>query len=147
MSKGELGLFIDRTYKIVRQDLITRFKINNIDLTPEQWVVVSRLRTDGNMFQTDLANHSFRDKPTVSRIIDILVRKKIVSRTVDEKDGRKYLISLTPLGADLVDRAAPVVDESREQGWVNLSEEEYYILVNVLDKIFINYSKGADPQE
>ena len=140
MSRKELGLYIDRTYKIVRQDLINRFKENDIDLTPEQWVVVSRLKWDGDMFQTDLANHSFRDKPTVSRIIDLLVKKEIVVRTPDEKDGRRFLISLTNKGNNLVDSAYPVVQESRDIGWTDLSEEEYDELVRILDKVFSNYS-------
>lgn len=140
MSRKELGLYIDRTYKIVRQDLINRFKENEIDLTPEQWVVVSRLKWDGDMFQTDLANHSFRDKPTVSRIIDLLVKKEIVVRTPDEKDGRRFLISLTRKGNNLVDAAYPVVQESRDIGWTDLSEEEYDELVRILDKVFSNYS-------
>jgi len=139
MSRQELGLYIDRTYKIVRQDLINRFKENDIDLTPEQWVVVSRLKWDGDMFQTDLANHSFRDKPTVSRIIDLLVKKEIVVRTPDEKDGRRFLISLTKKGNKLVNAAYPVVQESRDIGWTDLSEEEYEELVRILDKVFSNY--------
>ena len=141
MHRKELGIYIDRTYKIVRQDLINRFKENDIDLTPEQWVVVSRLRNDGGMFQTELANHSFRDKPTVSRIIDLLVKKKVVTRTPDKKDGRRFMISLTKKGEELVDHALPIVQESRDIGWTNLSEQEYDDLVRILDKVFTNYSE------
>ena len=140
MSRKELGLYIDRTYKVVRKDLITRFNESGIDLTPEQWVVVSKLKAEGEMFQTDLANHSFRDKPTVSRIIDLLARKKIVKRTSDKQDGRRFIISLTAEGEDLVKEALPVVEASREQGWTDLSEDEYQLMVKVLDKIFVNYS-------
>ena len=140
MARKELGLYIDRTYKIVRQDLINRFKENQIDLTPEQWVLVSRLHKEGNLFQTDLASYSFRDKPTVSRIVDLLVKKNIVTRTQDRSDGRKYLISLTQKGEALVGTAIPIVEASREQGWTNLSMEEYDALVQTLDKIFSNYT-------
>jgi len=141
MTRKKLGLYIDRTYKVVRQDLINRFKEREIDLTPEQWVVVSMLNKEGEMFQTDLANHSFRDKPTVSRITDLLVKKNIVIRTPDKEDGRRFLISLTEIGEKLVNKAYPVVQESREKGWTNLSENEYEELVRILDKIFTNYSE------
>ena len=41
--KKEIVVYIDRTYKVVRQDLINRFKSANIDITPEQWVILSQL--------------------------------------------------------------------------------------------------------
>lgn len=144
MAKKELGLYIDRTYKIVRQDLINRFRENGVDLTPEQWVLISRLKQDGDLFQTDLANYSFRDKPTVSRIVDLLVQKEIVTKKQDKMDGRKFLVSLTEKGHELVNTAYPIVESSREKGWTNLSIQEYEDLVRILDKIFTNYSKQDD---
>jgi len=139
MARKELGLYIDRTYKVVRQDLINRFRSKNIDITPEQWVILSRLHTDGPLHQTDLATKSFRDKPTVSRILDLLVKKRLVERSQDELDARKYQVSLTKVGNQLVESALPEVQESREKGWTNLTEEEYETLVRLLDKVFTNY--------
>ena len=136
----ELGFFIDRTYKVVRQDLINRFKIAGVDITPEQWVILAKLG-DKDMYQTELANKSFRDKPTVSRIVDLLVRKNLVERIPDKKDGRKYHVSITTQGKRLIKKATPAVEESRKLGWTNLSEEEYQKLVTILDKVFTNYSE------
>lgn len=138
--KKEIGIYIDRTYKVVRQDLINRFKKAGIDITPEQWVLLSKLER-ATMNQTDLANGSFKDKHTVSRILDLLVKKGFVVREQDPEDGRKYLVSLTPLGTSELEEAKPHVYASRELGWENLSDEEYGLLLMLLDKVFSNYSK------
>lgn len=143
MPRKELGLYIDRTYKIVRQDLINRFRAQKLDITPEQWVLLSRLHAEGELYQTELANKSFRDKPTVSRILDLLVKKKLVERSQDKQDARKYLVNLTHSGEDLVNEAIPHVQESREMGWTNLTEDEYQTLVRLLDKVFTNYELEA----
>lgn len=135
----ELGTYIDRTYKVVRQDLINRFKTAQIDLTPEQWIILLKLHKEEALFQTDLAGKSFKDKPTVSRIVDLLSKKGMVKRTQDEVDGRKFLVSITAQGNELIKRAMPVVQESRKIGWTDLSEDEYNTLVSILDKIFNNY--------
>lgn len=74
--KKEIGVYIDRTYKVVRQDLINRFKKANIDITPEQWVLLNQLEKK-TLSQVDLASESFKDKHTVSRIIDLL-RKRVL---------------------------------------------------------------------
>lgn len=138
----ELGSYIDRTYKVVRQDLINRFKQSGVDITPEQWVILAKL-SEQDMYQTDLANLSFRDKPTVSRIVDLLVKKNLVKRIPDKEDGRKYHVTITKNGLNIADRARPFVEESRKLGWTNLSEDEYHSLIAILDKIFSNYSEKA----
>ncbi|MEQ8904015.1 MarR family winged helix-turn-helix transcriptional regulator [Ekhidna sp.] len=136
----EIGSFIDRTYKVVRQDLINRFKSAKVNITPEQWVILSKLG-EKDMFQTDLASFSFRDKPTVSRIVDLLVQKKLVERVRDKMDGRKHHVRITPKGNNVIRKATPAVEASRKLGWTNLSEKEYETLIATLDKIFANYSE------
>lgn len=138
----ELGSFIDRTYKVVRQDLINRFKKAGVDITPEQWVILAKLN-EQDMYQTDLASMSFRDKPTVSRIVDLLAKKNLVERIPDKEDGRKYHVSITKKGEAMIKKATPSVDESRKVGWTDLTEDEYQSLVATLDKIFTNYSERS----
>lgn len=135
----EIGSFIDRTYKVVRHDLISRFKEKKVNITPEQWVILSKIG-EQDMYQTDLANMSFRDKPTVSRIVDLLVKKKLVERVRDKADGRKYHVRITPKGNNVIRKATPAVEESRKLGWTDLSEQEYETLINILDKVFVNYN-------
>lgn len=138
----ELGSYIDRTYKVVRQDLINRFKNAGVDITPEQWVILAKL-SEKDMYQTELASMSFRDKPTVSRIVDLLEKKNLVQRIPDKDDGRKYHVSITSNGLAVIDKATPAVNESRELGWTNLSDEEYESLIAILDKVFTNYTEKA----
>ncbi len=138
--RKEIGVYIDRTYKVVRQDLINRFNNAGLDITPEQWVILSKLE-QGTNSQTDLANESFKDKPTVSRILDLLVKKGYATRAQDPEDGRRYLVGLTESGRKLVEQAKAHVYASREAGWKNLTEEEYQQLKQLLDKILTNYSR------
>ncbi|MEP0987296.1 MarR family transcriptional regulator [Ekhidna sp.] len=137
----EIGSYIDRTYKVVRKDLINRFKDVGVNITPEQWVILSKL-SEKDMFQTDLANFSFRDKPTVSRIVDLLVQKGLVEKEKDVVDGRKYHVKITDEGKGVIRKATPAVEASRELGWTELSEKEYYTLISILDKVFENYTNG-----
>lgn len=134
----EIGFYIDRTYKVVRQDLINAFKQNNIPITPEQWILLSKL-ADASLYQSELANLSFKDKPTVSRIIDLLVSKNWVERKPDDQDGRRFIISLTEKGRDVLRSAWPLVKASREKAWKNITRDEYDSLVNVLNKVFESY--------
>ena len=139
-SGNEIGVYIDRTYKVVRQDLINRFKRASIDLTPEQWVIISKFETLEEMSQKELGDLSFKDRPTVSRIVDLLVKKDLISRMIDGDDRRKTIIRLTEKGRGIILEAKPYVLASREIGWEGLSEIEYQRLIQILDKIFENYT-------
>lgn len=139
MPSGEIGVYIDRTYKVVRQDLINRFLDAGIKITPEQWVILSKLENK-ELNQTELAGLSFKDHPTVSRILDLLSRKGLVERITDQEDRRRYLVRLTDNGKKIIEKAKPHVYASREKGWDNLSEEEYRQLIALLDKVFTNYT-------
>ena len=137
----EIGSYIDRTYKVVRQDLMNRFKDADVNITPEQWVILSKLG-EKDMFLTDLASFSFRDKPTVSRIVELLEQKGLVEKERDHLDGRKFHVKITNAGEEIIEKATPTVEESRALGWSNLTEEEYTTLISLLDKIFVNYSES-----
>lgn len=138
--KKEIGIYIDRTYKVVRQDLINRFKRAGINITPEQWVLLSKVEHQ-SFSQADLASESFKDKHTVSRILDLLEKKGLVSRKQDPDDGRRYLISLTEKGTEITQLAREHVYASRELGWEELTEQEYNQLRALLDKVFNSYTK------
>ncbi len=137
----EIGIYIDRTYKVVRQDLISRFKEKAINLTPEQWIILWNLHNKSKLTQTEIASLSFKDKPTVSRIIDLLVNKGFVEKVIDKSDKRKYTVNLTSSGNEEIKKALPIVQDSRMIGWKDLSESEYHELIRLLDKIFTNYKE------
>ena len=139
-GKGEIGFYIDRTYKVVRQDLLNQFKAEGIDLTPEQWVVLSRLEEKKKLSQSELGNQTFKDKHTLSRIVDLLCRKKYVKRKVASDDKRKIIVKLTSKGEGIISSAKPTVLKNRERGWSNLSQEEYAQLIQTLDKILESYN-------
>ena len=65
------GIYLDRTLKAVRVDLHRRFKELGVDITPEQWALLSFLYKRDGMSQAELAGSSYKDAPTGSRIIDL----------------------------------------------------------------------------
>ncbi|MEM7493386.1 MAG: MarR family transcriptional regulator [Pseudomonadota bacterium] len=50
----------------------------------------------------DLSTHLSRDKAQMTRHVQMLERKNLLSRKTSEKDGRKILIELTDRGHELV---------------------------------------------
>jgi DNA-binding MarR family transcriptional regulator len=135
------GIYLDRTLKAVRLDMHRRFKEVGIDITPEQWVLLSALYERDGMSQAELAGNSYKDAPTVSRIIDLLDRKKLIQRVRIKEDRRSYQVTITPEGKATVEKALPAVLNARKKGWSGLTAEDHKVFLRIMDQIFQNFGE------
>jgi len=131
---------IDTTIKKIRQQIQKKFDDLKVDLTVDQWVLLDhiyRFENEG-ISQGELAEMTVKDAPTVTRIIDLLVKKGLSERTMSENDRRKFRITLTDAGRNKFDEAYPIVAEVRKKGWGDLNDEDYKLFVRILDSIYVN---------
>lgn len=132
---------IDTTIKKIRNALQKRFNDAGFDLTVDQWVLIDHLFRNPGISQNTLADLTTKDAPTVTRMIDLLCKKELTERRMDEDDRRKFLIFLTPLGVEKYDEVLPAVVDIRRKGWGDLSEEDYQHFVRIMDSIYGNFSE------
>ncbi|MFK7936428.1 MAG: MarR family winged helix-turn-helix transcriptional regulator [Saprospiraceae bacterium] len=135
------GTLIARTSRVIRLSFTQAFREHDLDITPEQWVILDKLYQDNGLSQTELASDSFKNAPTVSRIIDLLCDKKLTERQRFKNDRRRYKIFLTPTGKTLVEKALPIVADLRTQGWQGLSEADYTGFQRIMNQIFKNFAE------
>ena len=131
---------IDTTIKKIRNVLQKRFNEAGFDLTVDQWVLIDHVARNEGISQNTLAELTTKDAPTVTRILDLLVKKDLVERRMSEEDRRKFNIHLKPEGQKTFETVLPVVKEIRRQGWGQLSEEDYGHFVRIMDSIYQNFS-------
>lgn len=131
---------IDTTIKKIRSVLQKRFNQAGFDLTVDQWVLIDHIARNEGISQNELAEVTTKDAPTVTRILDLLVQKKMVERRMSGEDRRKFNIHLLPEGQKIFDEILPIVKEIRRQGWGDLSEEDYTHFVRIMDSIYQNFS-------
>jgi len=132
------GVHLDIALKVIKQDLIKRFRSNGIDLTPEQWTVLYELAENKTVYQRELAENTFKDAPTVSRIIELLVKRGYISRIADRKDRRRFLVSLTEDGRKIYERSAPLLYNARKLGWRGLNDQDFEELNRILNRVTSN---------
>jgi len=138
----QIGYLLERTTRIVKLSFHKAIAKLNLDLTPEQWVIMESLYLKNGQSQKDLANSSFKNAPTISRILDVLGRKKFIERLRFNNDRRRYKIYLTVAGKEIVEQLMPVADDLRNQGWENLTEGDYQEFVRILNQVFANLDKS-----
>lgn len=129
---------IDTTIKKVRYVFQKRLDEAGMDLTVDQWVLLDHVFHYPAISQNVLAEMTAKDNPTVTRILDLLVKKGLVERKMSEEDRRRFNIFLTEAGEMKFHAAFPVVAEVRRMGWANLSDNDFDDLVRILDTIYLN---------
>ncbi|RME98345.1 MAG: MarR family transcriptional regulator [Bacteroidetes bacterium] len=145
-ANKNVGALLDRTLRLIKQRYILTFREAQVDLTPEQWVIIDQLVEHEGLSQTELANGSFKNAPTVSRIIDLLQKKGLLERRPAPNDGRQRQIYLTAAGRALHAELQPRVLQLREMGWQQLSEEDFITLQRILNQVFTNFSEREQEQ-
>ena len=132
------GYFIDRTAKVIKSDINNRFRKLGADVTPEQWLLLNKLNQQNGQSQVELGEGTYKNAPTISRIIDLLCKKEFAERQPYEGDRRKFKIYITQKGRDLVSLTTPEIINARKDGWAGLNHQDYDELMRIINKIFNN---------
>ncbi|MEY2938843.1 MAG: hypothetical protein RL062_1432 [Bacteroidota bacterium] len=105
-------------------------------ITPEQYNILRILRgAKGKaMSLNDISSRMIDRASNTSRLIDKLITKEWVNRTICPKDRRQSEILITQKGLDVLHNLQKPIDEISEQFFI-ISEKECQKLNNVLDEM------------
>lgn len=136
MSQSEpyLGYLIRRLHQQSSAIFAQEIAKAGVDLTPRQFAALSEIRNQGNVDQARLAEFVGCDRATMGGIVERLEKKGLVVRNIDPSDRRARLVSLTPEGGALLDRAEPVVSNLQTRIVSSLNDEEQEALKRLLMK-------------
>ncbi len=132
---------MERAIRQMRMVSQQTFLQAGVDITVEQWVVLYIIHDGQGLSQVEITEFAFKDAPTVTRIIDNLVKKGWVYRQMSSEDRRKFEIYTTNEGKMMVKKLLPMVMAIREQGIVNISESDLRVFKRVLGRLIENFEK------
>ncbi len=138
MQVNEREVFSILTGKIsttINRALLRAFAQEDLNITTEQWTVLSCLWKEDEVTQSHLCDLTRKDKPSMTRLIDNLQRNGIVVRVPHATDRRVNLIHLTQYGSELRVKVTDVVQDVVNKSLENVSENEVAIARTVLNKI------------
>lgn len=86
----------------------------------------------------ELARFTDLDISSISRMLDRLENKGLVTRSRTGKDRRQVIVKITARGRALVKKAVPVAARVAADAWRNVSEQERQTVRNIVSKILGN---------
>jgi DNA-binding MarR family transcriptional regulator len=142
-SEANYGFLIEVTMKKIKQTLQRKFNEIGTDLTVDQWVILDILVVEDGLSQQEIGQICFKDAPTLTRILDLMVRKELIERKTQPTDRRKFEIKLTSKGMNTHTSIAPVVLQLRNDGRMHLSEQDMRDLFRILRQVNANMDSQA----
>ena len=128
---GKISTAINRTF-------LRAFATEGIEITTEQWSVLACLWKKDKVTQQELCDLTSKDKPSMTRLIDKLEKRNLVTRVSDHNDRRTNLIHLTDAGNALKIKATEIVKQVAAKTLDHISGEELNTVRTVLKKIMNN---------
>jgi DNA-binding MarR family transcriptional regulator len=116
------------------------FRENGIELTVEQWSVLVHLWKEDGVSQQDLATKTFRDKPSITRLVDNLERMRLVERKASASDRRINRVFLTDEARQLRDKTMALANQTLLDGLEGVSAADIEVTRRVLTQVYENLS-------
>jgi DNA-binding MarR family transcriptional regulator len=138
-KRGELYSVINgMASTAVARRLQKNFRLAGLEITIEQWSVLYHLWKQDALSQQELCNRTFRDKPSITRLIDNLEKQKLVKRMPSKEDRRINLVCLTEPAKLLQDKTIELANQTMDEALVGVHKNEIEIVKQVFQKVYDN---------
>lgn len=143
--------WVNRLSFLTRKTLSQSFEEEGLFVSAEEWAILLILWSKGEQTPSALADMTFRDRTTITRLIDQMVKKQFVVREHDEKDRRRVLIKASEKGHALKDELIPIAKSMIDTATSGISPQDIETTVKTLSQMTNNLlsreiedkSKGA----
>ncbi|SRR6266700_989610 len=138
-KKGELYSFITgKASTAIARRLQKKFNAADLNLTIEQWSVLYHLWKQDGISQQELCSATFRDKPSITRLVDNLEKLQLVKRVASDSDRRMNLIFLTKQAQKLHEQTMELAQETLLEALEGVPSDRIDVCKEVLQIVYDN---------
>ncbi|MEI6086453.1 MAG: MarR family transcriptional regulator [Bacteroidota bacterium] len=138
-KRGELYSVINgMASTAVARRLQKNFRNAGLEITIEQWSILYHLWKEDCLSQQELCNRTFRDKPSITRLIDNLEKQAMVIRMPSKSDRRINLVCLTDAAKQIQNLTIDLANQTMSEALVDVKREDIEIVKTVFQKVYDN---------
>lgn len=126
----------------INRKMYRNFRKEGLDITPEQWTVLSFLWKEDGVTQQKLCDATFKDKPSMTRLIDNLVKQNLVYRNTAPNDRRSNLVFLTEEGKAIRTKATAAVTDTAKSALAGIDDKGLEQMRDTLKLVFSNIQEA-----
>lgn len=133
-----ISLINGRVSALINRHLNRKFKAAGLGITTEQWSVLACLWEQDKQTQQEICDKTFKDKASITRLIDGLEKNELVVRLSDPGDRRINLIHLTPKGEQMELQANEIIRDSVNLAVRDVEKNDFETLTSIFKTIIRN---------
>lgn len=134
-----VGAMLVTTGVLSKVMTLQEYAVQKFEITPEQYLILSIIMdSGGELYQRQISEITHKDRPNVTRIINILEKMKLVTRTEDVHKRKVFKVAVTPKGKELREKIKPTMYKLRAITTQGISDEELEQTLKVLEKMQFN---------
>lgn len=112
-----------------------RALLSGADMTEQQWRVLRVVQESGPIDPTQIAEKACLLLPSLTRILQKLEEKQLISRERDTEDRRRQVVQIAPAGAqiiaDNIEASLELIDRTRQR----MGPDRYEALLDLLNEL------------
>jgi len=122
---------------LTREAVMRHFRpaLRAVNLTEQQWRVLRALGAVHEIEVTALANATFLLAPSLTRILKDLEERRLIGRRAAPQDARTALISISPQGVALMEKAGVRSERIYRAMTERIGEERMETLMRLLKEV------------
>jgi MarR family transcriptional regulator, transcriptional regulator for hemolysin len=140
MEKIDEILFytLEKSIKVYRKFALSQITNKGFNITIDQWLILKTLQENKQLSQNQIAELVYKDVASLTRILELLVKKNFVKRKISVTDRRKFDLVITETGNLMIKNIYPIIIENRKQALKGLNKENITKLKSLLEKMISN---------
>ncbi|MGL4599664.1 MAG: MarR family winged helix-turn-helix transcriptional regulator [Bacteroidia bacterium] len=137
--QNEVPFFLlERTLRQIRTAIQTELDEQRINLTSDQWLLLMQIKEGKKVTAKQITERTGKDPASVSRMIDLLVKRKLVKRESNSEDRRSSTLEIAKAGEVLLAKTKNLSATIRRRSTKGISTTELDNWRKTSDKFFEN---------
>lgn len=138
-----MGFFVNRTAYVMSEEVARRFSEQGYAITAQDFGILFRLWKQDGLTQVQISALMMRDKTTITRRLDGMVKKGLIERCPCPEDRRCFRIHLTVEGKVATEKLMGVVDAFQGEVLAEVPAEDREATVRTLKKIIETVTRSG----
>lgn len=133
---------LEKAIKLYRKLAQNEINKSGHDISLNQLILLINLTKNPDLSQVELSDYIFKDFASIARMVDILVKKKYLTRTENPNDRRKKDLTPTPKCSKMVIELLPIIDDYRQKAIEDFKDKDLKKLSSLLSLLVENCERN-----
>ena len=135
LKEKKLYLSLGKSTKLLRERLNTLLETADTNISFDQWLIVDLIGMQAGINQKTIVKVLYKEPASVSRMVNKLIGKKLIVRSINPLDKKAYQLFLSNKGKTLFEKIKPEIDREFKEIFTNIYERELNLVLNILDRL------------